>query len=510
MKRLFAACTAALMAVGLAIAGAAAPASAVGLQAVLCHATPPSTAANGWQAMPPLDMHAIITQGHDLHEADIIPAFGSYPGKNLTALFGWGATGAQVLANGCVLPVQPPPAPIVVTPPGASMVDECGTENDLIVIPADGTGYSFSGSGGDVYLTAAANYAFPAGTETEWHFGLTDVPCVVSPGVLTPPPPHFTDAVCDAPAVLTLTGFDHGSWAWGDQSGDSFSGEPAGLEFGVPYAVTAVADQGWVIPRTSAWSFTPVEPADCGGDGPDGGEEPNPVKVVPLPPTATDACGPDNDTVDLPEPQDGVIYSQERSGDGTGTTVVVVTATALPGFTLGYEGEEWATVNWDFPVNNEPCPLTDPDPVIDPDPVTDPDPVIDPDPVTDPGPGTDPDPVTDPDPATDPPTVVDIPVTDPPTGVLPQAAPAAKPAVTPTLVLASAGVEAENMGLFALLFFLAGAAVLVAVRRRGAKPAPMSATRPSHRHAEHRRLTPGEVWAHRRHLGARTGTGHRH
>ncbi|TFB46541.1 hypothetical protein [Cryobacterium tagatosivorans] len=90
--------------------------------------------------------------------------------------------------------------------------------------------------------------------------------------------------------------------------------------------------------------------------------------------------------------------------------------------------------------------------------------------------------------------------------------------VTPSLLAAvrpiaitSTGVEAENMGLVALLLFLAGAAVLVIVRRRGLKSPPLTMARPAHhRHAANRNPAGRKVWTHRTPAGARTGIGHRH
>lgn len=126
-------------------------------QVTLCHATPPDTAAQGWNLLT-IAAPAVLQQGHDGHGADIIPAFEwyenevvgtqlqhrykywghwgpwyngacnphywwrqcqeqtiniyddvlhSYPGKNLTTIFGWGATGQEVLENSCVMPTEP-------------------------------------------------------------------------------------------------------------------------------------------------------------------------------------------------------------------------------------------------------------------------------------------------------------------------------------------------------------------------------------------------------------------
>lgn len=80
----------------------------------LCHATASQT--NPFNLIT-VDDDAVFKQGHDQHQnnGDIIPSFTywdkngqhTYPGQNLTMLYGWGATGAEVLAAGCVIP--PPP-----------------------------------------------------------------------------------------------------------------------------------------------------------------------------------------------------------------------------------------------------------------------------------------------------------------------------------------------------------------------------------------------------------------
>jgi len=117
---------------------------AAGSDITFCHADPPDTAAGGWNAITTDDAGALPSSSHaEQHDADIIPEFSYYtcpngwqleygwwwggygyhcdkawriaqpathttfPGKNLTTLFGWGATGAEILANGCVLPPEP-------------------------------------------------------------------------------------------------------------------------------------------------------------------------------------------------------------------------------------------------------------------------------------------------------------------------------------------------------------------------------------------------------------------
>lgn len=80
----------------------------------LCHATASPT--NPFNLLT-VDDDAVFKQGHDQHQndGDIIPSFTywdkdgqhTFPGQNLNTLYGWGATGSEVLAAGCVIP--PPP-----------------------------------------------------------------------------------------------------------------------------------------------------------------------------------------------------------------------------------------------------------------------------------------------------------------------------------------------------------------------------------------------------------------
>jgi hypothetical protein len=82
----------------------------------VCHATPPATAAQGWNRETP-DASSVLAQGHGEHAADVIPAFTwwervgnghtqrweqrDYPGKNLSTVFADGRTGQQVLDSDC-------------------------------------------------------------------------------------------------------------------------------------------------------------------------------------------------------------------------------------------------------------------------------------------------------------------------------------------------------------------------------------------------------------------------
>jgi len=102
-----------------------------------CHATPPATAANGYNQVT-VDEDAVIREGHDGHGADIIPAFWywekrgqnwtfkHFDGKNLDKI--------GILNNGCkvVTPTPPTPTPPTVTPTTETPTVEPTTETPTV------------------------------------------------------------------------------------------------------------------------------------------------------------------------------------------------------------------------------------------------------------------------------------------------------------------------------------------------------------------------------------------
>ncbi|AEE47368.1 hypothetical protein [Cellulomonas fimi] len=84
----------------------------------LCHAA----GGSGTFTLVTVDAESVLQEGHSSHPGDIVPAFehaaGTFPGQGLDALFGDAqVTGAQVLANGCVVPaVVEPSGPVEPTP----------------------------------------------------------------------------------------------------------------------------------------------------------------------------------------------------------------------------------------------------------------------------------------------------------------------------------------------------------------------------------------------------------
>jgi hypothetical protein len=191
----------------------------------LCHATPPDTAANGWNSIT-VDDDAVFKKGHGTeHDADIIPAFDywtqdggdgpwtlhHFPGKNLTTVF-YGQTGAQILAAGCVVaetPAAPSFTAAVCTGPGVA-------GNGSYTIPTTtGVKYSVTIDGVSQGVQDAGTYpVVPTKTvivtassidsgiyqitgTAQWSFQFDSAgDCITT---VTPLAPSFTDAVCTGP-----------------------------------------------------------------------------------------------------------------------------------------------------------------------------------------------------------------------------------------------------------------------------------------------------------------------
>lgn len=144
---------------------AATPTTAIGCEehehnpVTICHATPPDTAANGYQVIT-VDDDALANGagGHDPeHDMDIIPDFWYwhqtggdwanlyYPGKN------WDSTGQAIWANGCVVPPPPDcgdPYPVVDTKP-----PECVANGQTNVVTEEILPGDVCECGGTAYIT---------------------------------------------------------------------------------------------------------------------------------------------------------------------------------------------------------------------------------------------------------------------------------------------------------------------------------------------------------------------
>lgn len=140
----------------------------------ICHATPPDTAAQGWESIT-IDDDAIVKSGHnEQHDLDIIPAFNYwekndlgewtlkyFAGKNLGTDFS-GYSGSSILTAGCAIkatPNAPTFAPAVCTGPGTS------GQGSYTIPSTSGVVYSVRLNNAGGYIDTAANtYYVPIGT----------------------------------------------------------------------------------------------------------------------------------------------------------------------------------------------------------------------------------------------------------------------------------------------------------------------------------------------------------
>lgn len=185
----------------------------------ICHATPPDTAAQGWEAIT-IDDDAIVKSGHNAqHDYDIIPAFDywesvdgvwtlkHFDGKNLSTSFS-GISGSAILAAGCTYkatPTAPTFAPAVCTGPG-TYGDGSYTIPSIVGVRYE---VRLNGTGGWTTKTAG-NYALPVGTSIE-------VRAVAEPGwvtlqgtttwnyAVTSPGACLVEVTPVAPTVTTIT-----------------------------------------------------------------------------------------------------------------------------------------------------------------------------------------------------------------------------------------------------------------------------------------------------------------
>jgi hypothetical protein len=257
----------------------------------ICHATPPDTAANGWQSIT-IDDDAIVTSGHTEHSADIIPSF-SYWAKDSHGVWtkqhfdgqNWDAAGELILNNGCAtVPVSSP------NPPSFGDAT-CTAYNQVgqgsVTIPAAKTGiaYRFSTTGGAPWTggTPGTTYPIAVGAtvtveayalpgysmqSVDWSQKIVASPnadhCVVT---VTP---TANDSVCtDVPGGSTQARYTIPS-----TTGVVYyvNGKPANAgtvlvsTFPQSVTVTAQAVDGYAFPpgTTTSWpTFTFDGPGDC-------------------------------------------------------------------------------------------------------------------------------------------------------------------------------------------------------------------------------------------------------
>lgn len=258
----------------------------------ICHATPPATAAQGWNYIK-VDDDAIFNDnpntendGHNSHDLDIIPAFvyweqvdgvwtqKSYPGKNLTSPFN-GFTGQQILDAKCDMvatPAVPTFAPAVCTGNGVA------GDGSYTIPTTAGVVYSVRLNNTGSYLVkGVGTYPIPVGTfveiiaeaSPEWiklvgtaYWSYT----VLSPGtciITTPTTATFENGECTEEGVLVLgqffiptkTGVQYSVSIKGSSFAD-YSGGYYDAPNGALVVVKATALPTYTLGGTTEWSHT--------------------------------------------------------------------------------------------------------------------------------------------------------------------------------------------------------------------------------------------------------------
>ncbi len=141
----------------------------------ICHATPPDTAAQGWEDIT-IDDDAIVKSAHnEQHDFDIIPSFNyweqvddvwtllNFPGKNLDTVFS-GIPGSAILAAGCTyttVPTEPVFTPAECTAPGQA------GEGSYFIPSQTGVRFEVRIDGGDWETVGTGTYYEPVGTVIE-------------------------------------------------------------------------------------------------------------------------------------------------------------------------------------------------------------------------------------------------------------------------------------------------------------------------------------------------------
>ncbi|MCU1440329.1 MAG: hypothetical protein JWP85_1326 [Rhodoglobus sp.] len=160
----------------------------------ICHATEVVNAKNGWLALPPLPVSAIVS-GHENHSGDIIPVINpEFPnGQNLTTVYPQqgNLTGAQILAGGCNNP-----DPDVATA-AVSFIDATCVAGEKLILGA--VSNASWGSATDLTGPQAYSFAATANAGAEFADGDPGDPTVKTfEGSLDGPLPA-NDPACDLP-----------------------------------------------------------------------------------------------------------------------------------------------------------------------------------------------------------------------------------------------------------------------------------------------------------------------
>jgi hypothetical protein len=106
----------------------------------------------------------------------------------------------EFVNNECGLPVF-----IVKQPEAPKIVDECGTANDSLALPADTDQLYYGMTGETVFAIEKAGFIFQQDLITSWPIAFTDVPCAVIPPIDEQPPVDVDTPEKEVPAPAEET-----------------------------------------------------------------------------------------------------------------------------------------------------------------------------------------------------------------------------------------------------------------------------------------------------------------
>jgi D-lyxose ketol-isomerase len=342
------ACVFALTGMSIFLAGGATASAPERHQVTICHAT---TSDSNPYVEETVDVIAGGLQGgHEDHTGqvwnatlkddhiswgDIIPAF-SYDEFTFAGLNATG-DGTAILANHCVVPVQP----TVATPALATATTpSCEQPSITVTLPADGNGVTYAASGPltltsgqsvTITATATTGYTLPQGYTPQTITNTFDPDsCTVEPIVAQIAQATATTPSCEQPSItVTLPA---------DGNGVTYAASgPLTLASGQSVTITATATTGYTLPQ----GYTPqtitntFDATTCSGV--------DSITVSAGTPTVTTpSCDEPNLTVTLPSTT-GISYAASGPLTLAPGETVTITPTATSGYTLA-EGTRAMTI----------------------------------------------------------------------------------------------------------------------------------------------------------------------
>ncbi len=236
------------------------------------------------------------------------------------------------------LPCSLPVTPFEVTPNPPSQLLACGPNNDVINLPPQPAGVDvlpdigWSGGFFNVQFFPQPGYVFPIGTQTSYRFEDVNSPCSIVP-----------------PTVEEVCGPDNDIVTIPEQSIAVVVNADPTWDGGT-FTVVFTPAEGYTLDPAVPLTYTFTDAAE-------------PCGIVPVEPVQTALCGPNNDTIMIPEQPLHVVLASDTNWAAGARTI---TFTAESGFVLDPgAASEFTFTDEDIPCPTEPAGPT-PIPTIDP------------------------------------------------------------------------------------------------------------------------------------------------